>query len=27
VIWQFMDDVSIDNWWMMWTPCISRQWT
>ncbi len=22
---QLLDDVAVDNWWMMQTPCMSRE--
>jgi hypothetical protein len=25
MIWQLVDDVVVDNWLMMWTPCMSRE--
>jgi hypothetical protein len=25
MICQLLDDVIVDNWWMMWTPCMSRE--
>jgi hypothetical protein len=25
VICQLLDDVAVDNWSMMWTPCMSRK--
>jgi 1,2-phenylacetyl-CoA epoxidase catalytic subunit len=25
VIWHLVDHVAIDNWWMMWTSCMSRE--
>jgi hypothetical protein len=25
VIWQLVDDVIVDNLWMMWTPCMSTE--
>jgi hypothetical protein len=25
MIWQLVDDVSVDNWWMMWTFCMLRK--
>jgi hypothetical protein len=24
-IYQLLDDVAVDNWWMMWTPYISKE--
>jgi hypothetical protein len=25
MICQMLDDVAVDNWWMMWTSCMSRK--
>jgi hypothetical protein len=25
VICQLLDDVTVDNWWMMWTPYMSKK--
>jgi hypothetical protein len=25
MIYQLLDDVTVDNWWKIWTHCMSRE--